>query len=174
MGYMEIALLPNASLRIKGKHATFGIDPQDKSQYNAIILFTKTLKEIQLQEETVIVAGVGEYEVGGIKMTGTKSEEDVAYSMNVDGVEVLLGKINSLEKLQHKLKEHNIIVVYCDTVVDASFLTSLVSSVIIFYGEKAPELSQTFGKESTKQMAKYSVTLDKLPAEVETILLANS
>jgi hypothetical protein len=43
--------------------------------------------------------------------------------------------------------------------------------VIIFYGEKAAEIAQTFGKETVKQMAKYSTTKDKLPQEVETIVL---
>lgn len=172
MGYMEIAILPHTSLKIKGKYALLGIDPQDNSPYNGAILLGNLTGKVNQPKETVVISGPGEYEIGGVKMTGMRNEEDVLYSMNIDGVEVLLGKVKTLEKMQHKLKEHNIVVVNCDNVTDSSFLTSLASNVVLFYGEKATELSQTFGRDNVKKMSKFSTVRDKLPAEVETVVLA--
>jgi hypothetical protein len=168
---MEIAILPQSSLRIKGKQATLGVDPHDKAPYNATILLGETTETAKIADELVIINGHGEYEVAGIKMTGTRNDGKIHYSMHVDGIEILLGKINALDKMQHKLKEHNIVIVLCDEVGNASFLTSLATNVVIFYGQKAAEIAQAFGKDNMKTQPKFSVTRDKLPQEVETIIL---
>ena len=174
MSYMEIALLPKNGIKIKNKQATIAIDPQDKTFYEAVLLLSKSAEEVNLQEDSVLISAVGEYEIGGIKMTGTRSEVGMLYTLNVDGIDILVGKLDSLDKMQHKLKEHKIVMVDCETVGSASFITSLAENVVIFYGEKAGEISASFGKENVKSMNKYSVTKDKLPTEVETILLATS
>lgn len=172
MLYMEIAIVPQSALRIKGKQMTLGVDQVDKNNSRGTFLLHANPKNLHIPaEDHVLINGAGEYEVGGIKITGTRSNQQVLYSLNVDGVDVLLGKISGLDAMQHKLKEHNIVVVLCDEIVTASFLTSLASNVVIFYGEKAGEISQAFGKDNVKPMAKYSTTKDKLPQEVETIIL---
>jgi hypothetical protein len=167
---MEIALLTKSGLRIKGKQATLAIDPVDKATYEAVLLLAKTPEEVT-KVDTILITGAGEYEIGGIKVSGVRSESDLLYSITVDGVEILVGKLDVLEKMQHKLKEHNIVVVNCTTEAGASFITSLAENVVMFYGEKAQEISASFGKENVKPMNKYSSTKDKLPTEVETVLL---
>lgn len=174
MGYMEIALLPKSGLRIKGKQATLAIDPSDKATYEAVLVLSKTPEEITKQDESIIITGAGEYEIGGIKVTCMRSETDLLYSIIVDGVEVLVSKLDVLEKMQHKLKEHNIVVVNCQSEASVSFITSLAENAVMFYGDKAKEISASFGKENVKEMSKYSSTKDKLPTEVETVLLATS
>lgn len=174
MRYMEIAYLSKSGLRIKNKQATIAIDPQDKGTYDAVLVLAKSVEEISYAEETVLVQGVGEYEIGGIKITGLRSEADMLYSMIVDGVEILIGKAQALEKMQHKLKEYNIVVVNCDVEASATFITSLAENVVMFYGEKATIIASSFGKENIKTVAKYSSTKDKLPTEVETVLLTSS
>lgn len=168
---MEIALLPKNGLRLKGKQTTLAVDPQDKAPYGGVLLIEKSADEL-VNQEAVIINSTGEYEIGGIKMTGSRSESGMLYSLSIDGVDVLVGKLDALEKMQHKLKEHNVVIVRCDVEGSASFITSLAENVVIFYGDKASEISATFGKENIKKMPKYSTTKDKLPAEVETIVLA--
>lgn len=171
MVYMEISIVPQTALRIKGKQMTIGIDQVDKTNSRGTIIVAADPKSLKQQEDNVIINGAGEYEVGGIKITGTRSGQHVVYGMNVDGVDILVGKISALESMQHKLKEYHIVVSLCDETVTASFLTSLASNVVIFYGAKAAEISQTFGKETVKHMPKYQTTKDKLPTEVETVIL---
>lgn len=168
---MEIGLLTKSGLRIKGKQATLAIDPSDKATYEAILLLSKTPEEIVKQDDTIIITGAGEYEIGGIKVGAIRSDADLLYSIIVDGVEVLIGKLDVLEKMQHKLKEHQIVIVNCATEGSASFVTSLAQNVVMFYGDRAKEISASFGKENVKTMNKFSSTKDKLPAEVETVLL---
>lgn len=171
MSYMEIAFLPQNSLKIKGKTSAFVVDPAEKNAFNAVLLLNKSLDEIKLDEEVVVIGGPGEYEVGGVKLTGVRSEADVFYSLNVEGVDVVVGKLSTLDKMQHKLKEHNIVVALCNEEANASFLTSLTSNVVIFYGEKAKEVAQGFGRENIQHLPKYTTTKEKLPQEVETVVL---
>ena len=168
---MDIALLSQNSLKIKGKRANFVVDPVEKSEPAAVISLTLPLNKLKLPPDAVVIAGPGEYEIGGIKMSATRTDGEIIYYPKVDGVDIILGKITSFEKLQHKLKEQNIVIVYADAQTNASFITSLASNVIIFYGEHAKALAASFGKDNITSVAKYSVTVDKLPQEVETVIL---
>jgi len=169
MGYMEIALAQKSALRIKGKTATFVVNPQVSVAANAVLLFTPGAEFSS--EEAVVLNGAGEYEIGGVKITGSRNEKSVLYSMQIDGMDIVVGSIALLSALQHKLKEYNIVVVDCDEIADASFLTSLAVNAVVFYGDRAEEVAQNFEKEKLQKMNKYSASLGKLPAEMETILL---
>ena len=171
---MEIALLSKSGLRIKGKRASFAVDPQEKHEYEAILLLDKLQDVVAKSESAVIISGYGEYEIGGIKMAATRIESDLIYSMHVDNISILLGKLSALDKIHSKLQEHQIVIANCTDSGNASFITSLAENVVMFYGEKAAEVASGFSKESVKNMNKYSSTKDKLPAEVETVLLAPS
>ncbi len=91
MGYMEIALLPKSVLRVKGKTATFAINPQSPIPANAVLLFEPGAEFDA--DESVVLNGAGEYEIGGVKITGLRNEKSVLYSMNIDGMEVVIGSI---------------------------------------------------------------------------------
>ncbi len=172
MSYMEIAILPKTSLRLKGKNASFVVNPEDNSGYNATILLGKIHKAAKVAEDDVVIDGAGEYEIGGVKITGVRSGSEVLYSLKIDEVEIALGTLAAFDVLHSKMKEYDVFVVLCDEVRNVSFLTSLDSRVMIFYGEKAQEIAKASGKDGVKEMPKYAVTKDKLPQEVETIVLA--
>jgi len=167
---MEIALVSKNSLRIKGKNSLLVIDPADKFESNAVLYLNKENKASAMGSD-IVINGPGEYETGGTKITGLRHDLSLVYSLNVDNVNILLGKVTCLEKINTKLKEANILVVNCDKTVDASFLSALVTNVIIFYGENSAEVCKAFGQENANRISKYSTTVDKLPAEVETVIL---
>ncbi len=170
MKYMEIALVSKSSLRIKGKSASFLVDPQSDAAVNAFLLLNPD--EEFISEQAVTVSGAGEYEIGGVKITGLRNEKSVLYSIHLDGLDIAVGTITLFFAMQHKLKEHNVIAVRCDEMIDASFLTSLSINAVLFYGEKAAEVTQGFEKEKLITINKYAATLGKLSAEMETVLLA--
>ncbi len=171
MKYMEIGILPKTSLRLKGKNASFVVNPEEKSTFNATILLGKAQSLAKVSEDDVVIDGAGEYEIGGVKITGIRSGSEVLYSLRIDEVDVALGTLGALDALHTKMKEYDVVVVFCDEVRNASFLTSLDSRVMIFYGEKAQEIVKASGKDNVAEMGKYVVTKDKLPQEVETIVL---
>ncbi len=167
---MEIALVQKSALRIKGKTATFVVNPETSVAANATLLLDPSSE--YTSDESVVLSGAGEYEIGGIKITGTRNEKSVLYSMNIEGVDIVVGTISLLSAMQHKLKEYNVVVVDCGEVVDASFLTSLAINAVVFYGANAQAVAEGFEKEKLQTMNKYSASLGKLPVEMETILLA--
>jgi hypothetical protein len=180
---MEISLLYKNCLRIKGKRATFVFDPvkpsstagkQDKVAYDATIVMTQPRESLNIAPESVVIDGPGEYEICGVKMSAVRDRDGgVVYALIVDGVEIQVGKISSFEKLQNKLKEQNVVVAYGDAASNASFVTSLASNVVIFYGDQVEtglKSVSTIGK-AVETVSKFSVTYDKLPQEVETVVL---
>jgi hypothetical protein len=168
---MEISLLQQSAIRIKGKNAVLSVDSNDKLESNSVILLAKSQAEIKTGSSEVIIDGPGEYETGGINITGLKIDQDLAYSISVDSLTVSLGKLSTLAKFQTKLKEANILIVNCDSEIDTAFLTSLAINVIVCYGEKASIVGKAIGGENMKMQPKYSSTIDKLPAELETVVL---
>lgn len=172
---MDITSLPKNGLKIKSKRALIAIDSIDKSaSYNGSILIDAKLIASQPSADYVFLQGPGEYEVGGIKIAGTKSgteEGATVYSLDVDGISVLVGDIADVGRIQQKLKEYDIAILKIDSVVDSSFATGLASSAILFYGDKASEVVESLTKETVKKTSKYTTTHDKLPSEMETVLL---
>jgi hypothetical protein len=171
MIFMEIALLSEKSLKIKGKHASVVVDPQEKQEANASLALLESTENIKSENFDVGISGPGEFETGGIKISGIRGGAGMAYNIIVDSVSVCLGKISALEKLQSKLKESNIVIVYCDDETDSAFLTSLAVNVLVLYGNKADEVGKSLAGENIKRLPKYTNTIDKLPAEIEMIIL---
>lgn len=168
---MEIGLIAKNSLKIKSKYAFFAVDPVDKGEYNGTLVLNSAFNKLNIQTNSVVIDGPGEYEIAGVKISGTRNDGEVLYNLNAEGVMILLGKLSTMEKQQHKLKEQDIVVVYVDSVTNASFVTSLASSAIVFYGEQAAALVDKFGKENIKAVQKYTAIQGKLPVEVETVIL---
>jgi hypothetical protein len=170
---MEISVQDKNSLKIRGKHSAVYINPQDKTaNYNMAILIGSPAKSsLKIKDDVVVIDGPGEYEAGGIKVSGIKSENGTVYSISLDNMELLLGDLEGLEKIHQKLKEHHVAVVYAGAVGNTSFATSLSMNALLFFGEKAKETVDTLAKDEKKESSKYTISSDKLPTETETILL---
>lgn len=170
---MEIALLPQNGLRIKGKQGLIGVNTTSKKeQFNGIIsLDGQVPQQTHTEEGSIIMQGAGSYEVSGIKVAGTRNGENLAYVITIDSVDVLVGKATALEKMHTKLKEPHILAVDVDEAIDLSFVASLAPRVMVFYGEKAEESLKKLAKEGIRKESKYVVTFDKLPQEPDEVLL---
>lgn len=173
---MEIALVSQGAIKVKGKAGSVGVNDAGKNPYNAVILIgdMAAKNDVFSKDGALIINGPGEYEIAGIKISGVRNKSETVYSLNVDGVEVMVGTVGALSDAQQKLKEHNIVCIATDVTADASFATSFASNAVLFFGSKADEVVHTFAKEGVKSLSKYQATLDRLPSEMETVLLASS
>jgi hypothetical protein len=174
MVHMEISLGSPTFVKIRGKRSAIAINPTDKTVvYNAALLINNPSESsLKIHPDAVIIDGPGEYEVGGIKVTGIKNDADVVYTINVDQCDILIGNLKSIEKVHTKLKDHHMILVHADEASDPAFLTSLSPNAVLVYGTQAESVLKSFGKDSTAKTNKYTTTVDKLPQEMETYLLA--
>lgn len=171
---MDITLLSPNSIKLKGKVASFLVEPRDtkgKLAADAVITFDNTpIDTSAIEGVRVVIAGAGDYEVGGVKMVGVPGQGATLYYINIDSIIIMVGKSSAL-KNKESLRDANIAILFSDGPTDTSLLASLGSSVAIFYGTSAMENIKSLGKEASAVM-KYTITKDKLPTEMEAILLA--
>ncbi len=80
---MEISKVGAASIKLKGKNSSLIIDPTGKTEAQ-IILATQPLDSLSLDKvegARLIISGPGEYEVGGISITGKEVEGGIIYQI---------------------------------------------------------------------------------------------
>ena len=175
MVHMEIVSVSGQSLRIKGKQVTTIVSPvAGKSAAEVVLFFNRpheALTESIIENLKLVVDGPGEYEMGGMKITGLRIGEDVAYSLLLDGVELFIAKASTSSKIKDIARDCQIAIIFSDALVDQSAVTSLNAAMTIFYGDQAIANAKTFGKEDAAPIAKVSVTREKLPTESEIIVL---
>jgi hypothetical protein len=106
---MEIKLLDKYSALIKGKKESVLINPGsdllEKDKSSRIVIFTDNSINISnFLGEKIVVAGAGEYEIGGVEIWGSDVEgNNTIYDIKVDGVSVMV-----LGKLQEVLSDKKI------------------------------------------------------------------
>ena len=173
---MDVTLLNENTLKIKGKNASIIVNPStfiSKTEADAIILLKSDLSfnADKIEGSRIIIKGPGEYEISGIKISTTKVEEDQVARIDVDNVKVLVGNGLAIEKIHDKIEESQVVVINSDEEFNHSILTSLEPNVILIYGAKKTEVAKSLGKDGAISASKYSIASDKLPAEMEVILL---
>lgn len=87
---MEISKVSNTSVKLKGKNASVVIDPSGKVDAEIVIASSHpdSLAIDKVDGKRLIISGPGEYEVGGISITGKETKGGVLYQM-YDQVKVL-------------------------------------------------------------------------------------
>jgi len=176
MRYMEIAIVNKDTIKIKGKNVNFIVDPSTaitKTSADAVIFLTdvsdSTEQSAKVEGARVIIKGPGSYEVAGARISATKSDNDFFYLLNVDGLDVLVGRAREIEKQQDK-GGCNILVLNVDAEFKESIVSSFEPSVVVIYGDGADAAVKSLGKEH-QTLSKFSTAADKLPSDVQIILL---
>lgn len=173
---MEIALISKDVIKIRGKRASLVVDPMNlgvKTAADMILLFHDFSSHSfpKIEGSRLTIYGAGDYEVSGIKISGEGLQEGIIYTVRVDGMSLLLTESKVLKKLQGNLGESQMVVVKADESLDASAVAALSPRVVVLYGEHALEIAKSLGKESIAPVSKYSTTLEKLPEEMEVVVL---
>lgn len=172
---MEIALVAENVLRIKTKQSTLVIDPSTllrvKTAADAVIGFAaEGLSLAKIEGHRVVIREAGEYEIGGMKISGIRIDKNLVFELRADGLTMLLAKAANIEAIKDKADHCHILVLYADKICDASGITALEPDAVVVYGEKAADVAKALGKEG-KTVEKYTVAADKLPAEMEVVVL---
>lgn len=176
---MEIYLLTPQSIKIKGKNVAFVTSPKEiktKTEADCVLalLVNENVDNPKIEGARVTIDAPGEYEVSGAKIASLRSDKNIVYSIKLDGLGVLLGSIESIEQLKDRLEEkHHVLIAQVEGKLNEEAVTSLEPSVTVLFGQGAKDAAVVLGKEGTTS-SKYQTTLEKLPAEMEVVLLASS
>lgn len=173
---MDVTIISKDSLRIKGKHASFIVDPvssMPKTPADFVVTLNpkKQISLAKVDGVRVVISGQGEYEIGGIKIAVHAFENDLVYDVIVDGIDILLANAEGLKKAKEKIKESHVVLVNADNVIDESSVTAVSPSLVGLYGEKTQESAKVLGKQDIKAVSKISYSLEKLPQEMEVVVL---
>jgi len=95
--HMEIKILANKSILLKGKKESVLINPSDKireqnTYQSRIFLFTSEKYDgMGLVSDKVLIRAPGEYEVGGVEINGYNGGEDnTIYVLYIDKIKVVI------------------------------------------------------------------------------------
>jgi hypothetical protein len=174
---MDIQIFDKDSLKIKSKKTTLAIDPKSsiqKFEADAIVLLDKSLTDTgRINDFRVVINAAGEYEVNGLKISGVALDNDTIFTIISENAPTLIAKASSLEKISaDKVGECKILIINADSDLDQGRVTAMEPSVVILYGEKAKEGAKALGKESAVVSSKITVSEDKLPEEMDVLILA--
>lgn len=172
---VDIAVIENKSLRLKGKQVTFVIDPSPKmpkTSADAIIVLDgmNNVDVSRVTDSRIIIAGPGSYEVGGAKVSGTKTPKGTAYKFLIDGVGIVLVGSATDAKIED-FNAGQVAIVNTSSDFSESFVTALEPKMVVLYGDKGNEAAKTLGAESTISASKTTITKDKLPEKMEVVVL---
>lgn len=172
---MDIQILDNDTLRLKVKKTTLAVDPKSTASgfdADAVLIMDSSSDPSIINASRVIINGAGEYEVSGLKILGIKTEKDVLYGLSSENATILIARAGSLEKMSpDKMGNYQIIIINADSDLNQSLITALEPSVVVLYGEKKLEGAKLLGKENVSISSKISISEDKLPEELEVMLL---
>jgi hypothetical protein len=172
---MDIQIFDNDTLKIKLKKTTLAVDPKSKVtkfDADAVLVIDSETDPSRVNESRVTIVGAGEYEVSGLKISGIKSEKDVLYGLSSGNSNILVAKASSLEKISSdKLDDYQIVILNADSDLNQSLITAMEPNIVILYGEKNKEGAKLLGNESAQSTSKISISEDKLPEELEVMLL---
>ena len=171
---MEVSLIESQSIKIKSKKAVFVIDPFEKlpkTPADAVLILSENFNTEKVVDFRLVIKSVGDYEVGGVKISGMNLEGNIVYDLRVDGVEVLLAKASSITKVTDKIEDAQVAVINADGPVNPAVVTALEPRVVVLYGEKVDEAAKALGKEEVEKVNKFAATEGKLPEEMQVVIL---
>jgi L-ascorbate metabolism protein UlaG (beta-lactamase superfamily) len=211
---MDITWFGQSCFRLKGKTTTLVIDP-----FSPEAIGVKLPKDIsaplvlsshshpdhnsfeQVKETLLIATGPGEYEYGGVMVTGVKTFHDdqngaergtnTVYHILIDGINIV-----HLGDLGHLLTEEQVSEIgSCDIVmipvgglftIDAGLAAKVVAQLearivipmhykiegLKFDLAPVEEFLKEMGAESVEPLPKLTITRDKLPDETQVVVLS--
>jgi hypothetical protein len=172
---VDIAILGENSLRLKGKKVAFVIDPEKgmpKTSADAVILLNDGNNNVDISRVTdsrIIIAGPGSYEVEGIKISGLKTPKGIVYRILIDDIITILGSSTDTKVEGYDVCQVAIINTTND--FSESYVTALEPKITVLYGDKKEESAKKLGAESVNMVPKVTILKDKLPEEMEIAVL---
>ena len=174
---MEIAILSGKTIRVKSKNTAIVINPTketNKTEANCILKLADLVNfsDSKIEGSRITISGTGEYEVGGIKISIFDIGKNLIARIDVESIKILVGRGESMEKIQEKVEDSDILLVDTEDKFNYSIVTSLDPKVVLAYGVGVSELEKALGKSNSEKTHKFSITAAKLPSEIQFIHLA--
>lgn len=174
---MDVAILGDGNnvVKIRSKNASFVVDPVktiSKVNADAVLLLgnSKNTDSSRVLDKRIVINGPGQYEVGGVKISAIKVGNGIVYSLFLDSVQVVLGKVSDIAGLQDNTPSCQIALLEADDDLK-SIVSKLEPKIIVLYGDKKEEGAKSLGKVGMAKVQKFAITKDRLPEEMQVVVL---
>ena len=172
---MDISYLDKNSIKIRSKYAAFVVDPPvsgPKISCDAIILLEyKDNLLSKVIDYRIVINGPGEYEINGAKVMGVRVNKGFVYSLSFDGLEITMGRTSDIAEIKDNAFACQIAILNVDDGFSSSFITNLEPKIAVLYGDKKENAARILGKQNFQTTKKFTVTKDKLPEDMEVVVL---
>lgn len=172
---MEIAKISPSGIKVKTKHAMIAVKPdgaKEKNIIDCVLLFNKNQSDyIFFETRPLIVDGPGEYEIKGVKFTGLSKKDSLQYFGKIDGIDTVFIQGSAAQKGKEMITECQVAVIDADVELDQSTLATFSANAVVLYGNFAQNTIKKIGK-AVSPSTKYVISKDKLPQDMEIVLLA--
>ncbi len=158
---MEISKLSDATIKIKGKNAAVVFDPTVKTDAE-IVIATQPRESLAIDKVTdnrLIISGPGEYEVGGISVTGKEVKSGVMYQI-LEGSKILFVLSTDIESVPDD-EEYDCLIVKIVGEFKEDALGPINSKCVVLYGDLS---LATIKSENQEKATKINI---KKTAEVQ-------
>ena len=185
--FMEIQYLHDYCLVLKGKKEQVVIDPEEKNGFEGrVVVSTKNMWTfVQNSPDQLVIAGPGEYEVGGVELTGISAGQgSTVYAITIDGVSVgVMGEpIEDLtEKKIERIDSLDVLFVPCakksleKLKLYLSWAKKWGVNYVIPVGYESEDELKTFldvvDREDLLPVASLKISRDELPEGLEVVVL---
>lgn len=132
---MEISKLADASIKIKGKNASVVIDPASKVEAQIVIatVSQETLLLDKVEGVRLIISGPGEYEAGGIAVTGKKVKGEVFYQI-LEGSKIAFTTSSGISLIPDD-EEYDCLIIKVTSQFTEDTLGSINRKCTVLYGD---------------------------------------
>lgn len=172
---MDVTYLTADSLKLKIKKTSVVFNPTQsapKQEADAVLGLGQELPPDRVKDARVKINGVGEYEVGGLKITAEDLGSGLIYAFPLDNLSIGLVKTSSLSKIElDKIRDYEIAILFADEKVNQEAITAMEARVVIVFGPNGDEVAKELGTV-TKAGGKVSLNEEKLPEETVVYLLS--
>lgn len=151
---MEISFIAPDSLKIKGKNASVVFDPGGKADAE-IVVATKPLDALSFEKVNgvrLIISGPGDYEAGGISVSGKSQKGQVIYTIT-EGMKIAFSDSKTADLLPDDEQYDAVIIHVTDAFLDET-LSSVSAKTILLYGDLS---LATVKSENTEKAAKVNL-----------------
>lgn len=158
---MEISKVSPTSVKLKGKNASVVIDPMSKIDAEIVIKSSpsEALALDKVENIRLIVSGPGEYEAGGISITGRPVKDGVIYVL-LDQVKVLFTLSSTIGSVPDD-EEYDCLLIKINSVLSKDTIAPINTKCVVLFGD--PSLS---GLNATELEKTPKVNLKKT-AEIQ-------
>lgn len=158
---MEISKLSESSIKLKGKNASVVVDPVGKVDAE-IVIATQSVDSLSLDKVNgvrLIISGPGEYEVGGVSITGKQVAGGVMYHILEQSKIILVPSANVSSVPDDE--EYDCVIVKVIGEFKDDTLGPINAKCVVLYGDTA---LATIKSENQEKATKVNI---KKTAEVQ-------